>query len=278
MTNALTVQTASHALIPESMGQAMQLAEMMVKGDFVPKHLKNPSDMLLVIEQSMRWRMSPFAVAQATSVIQGKLMFEGKLVAAAVSSSGAMDERLNYEYSGEGASRMVTVSGRLKGETQRRTVEVRLAEVKTTNQMWTKQPDQQLSYAGARIWARRHLPEVILGVYSPDEDFSDSPAIEHVQIEQPKTQTDKIKDKLKAQLSAPVDAGPSADAVAPRDIVADLEDAAGESLARLEAEWKALSAEERKQLGKQELERLKALAETARIANQSNVEWLEANA
>jgi hypothetical protein len=38
----------------------------------------------MVIEAAMRWGMSPFAVAQETSVIQGKLMFSGKLVAAAI--------------------------------------------------------------------------------------------------------------------------------------------------------------------------------------------------
>ena len=44
------------------------------------------STCLVVIEQAMRWGMSPFAVAQCTSSIGGKLMYEGKLVAAAVES------------------------------------------------------------------------------------------------------------------------------------------------------------------------------------------------
>jgi hypothetical protein len=35
--------------------------------------------------------------------------------------------------------------------------------------MWIKQPDQQLVYAGTRVWARRHAPEVMLGVYAPEE-------------------------------------------------------------------------------------------------------------
>ena len=47
--------------------------------------------------------MSPFAVAQSTSVIQGKLMFEGKLVSAAVQSSGILSSRLAYDFDGEGS-------------------------------------------------------------------------------------------------------------------------------------------------------------------------------
>jgi hypothetical protein len=44
-----------------------------------------------------------------------------------------------------------------------------LADAKTSNSLWTKQPDQQLVYAGTRVWARRHAPEVMLGVYAPEE-------------------------------------------------------------------------------------------------------------
>ncbi|MHB1310495.1 MAG: recombinase RecT [Gemmatimonadaceae bacterium] len=148
----------------------MRLAEMMARGKLVPTHLHNsPGDCLMVVEQAMRWGMSPFAVAQCTSVISGKLMFEGKLVAAALNASGILSGRLEYEYAGAGANRAVTVRGTLKGEAKPREVTVKLDEVKTNNQFWTKQPDQQLVYAGTRVWARRHAPEVMLGVYSPEE-------------------------------------------------------------------------------------------------------------
>jgi RecT family len=127
-----------------------------------------------VIEQAMRWGMSPFAVAQCTSVIQGKLMFEGKLVSAALHTSGLLETRLREQFSGEGATRAVTLSGTIRGETQPREIKVTLAEAKTSNGMWTKQPDQQLIYFATRAWARRHAPEVMLGVYSPEE-FDEPP-------------------------------------------------------------------------------------------------------
>jgi hypothetical protein len=162
--------TGNTALTPTSMESAIQLAEMMARGKLVPTHLHNsPGDCLMVIEASMRWQMSPFAVAQCTSVIQGKLMFEGKLVAAALNASGILSARLDYDFAGEGAQRSITVRGTLKGETKQREVTVFLADAKTSNSLWTKQPDQQLVYAGTRIWARRHAPEVMLGVYAPEE-------------------------------------------------------------------------------------------------------------
>jgi len=166
----MSLTTTNNALVPNSMDAAMKMAELMARGRLVPAHLQSsPGDCLMVIEQAVRWGMSPFAVAQSTSVIQGKLMFEGKLVAAALHTSGALATRLSYDYTGEGNSRAVRVSATLAGETAPRFVDVRLADAKTTNKMWTTQPDQQLAYHGARVWARRYAPEVMLGVYAPEE-------------------------------------------------------------------------------------------------------------
>lgn len=167
--NAIMPAAPVSPLVPQTIDQAMRLAEMMARGKMLPDHLRNPADALLVIEQAMRWGMSPFAVAQCTSVIQGRLMFEGKLVAAAVQSCGLLSARLTYDFEGQGAGRAITVTGTIRGEDKARTIHVTLAEAKTSNQMWTRQPDQQLVYFATRAWARRHAPEVMLGVYSPEE-------------------------------------------------------------------------------------------------------------
>ena len=165
---------AGSSLVPANMTEAIQLAGMMADSKLVPQHLQGAqADCFMVIEQASRWRMSPFAVAQSTSSIQGKLMFEGKLVVAAVHNSGILSKRLSFEFEGEGQHLAVIVSGTIRGEDQPRTVRVGISEVATNNSMWTKQPQQQLCYSGARVWARRHAPEVMLGVYVPEE-FSDA--------------------------------------------------------------------------------------------------------
>ena len=169
MSNVLALPQHSAALVPSSMADAMRLAEMMAKAGFLARELQTTGGALFVIEQSMRWNMSPFAVAMETSFIQGKPMFSGKIVAAAVVSSGAISGRLRYDYEGEGDQRRITVTGTLRGENEPRSVSVSVKEARTSNSMWTKQPDQQLAYHGARVWARRHAPEVMLGVLAPEE-------------------------------------------------------------------------------------------------------------
>jgi hypothetical protein len=196
--NAIVPASSGHGsgLIPQNIADAMRLAEMMAKGKMVPEHLRNPSDMLMVIEQACRWGMSPFAVAQCTAIVRGRISYEGKLVSAAINASGVLQGRLDYVFSGEGATRAVTARGTMRGEDKPREVVVTLASAKTDNEHWKKSPDQMLSYHAARVWARRHAPEVMLGVYSPEEfdqqphrDTFAGPTIEHAHepaVEQPK--------------------------------------------------------------------------------------------
>ena len=174
---ATRAEPTTAALVPANMTEALALAEVMSKGKMVPAHLqKDPATCLMVIEQSMRWGMSPFAVAQSTSAIHGKLMFEGKLIAGVVNANGKLKKRLDYAYEGEGNARKVIVSGTLQDENEPRTIEVEYAKAKTSNDTWIKQPDQMLAYHGVRVWARRHTPELMLGIYAPEEFGADKVA------------------------------------------------------------------------------------------------------
>lgn len=166
-----------------------RIATIMAKSSLVPEHLVAErveengrkvwrplpegvaiANCFLVVNQAVRWQMDPFGVAQGVFVHKGKLGYEGKLVAAVINSHPAMAERLRYYFEGEGAGRKVVVVGRLEGEEEYRSVEGTLADWRTDNEMWKKASvDQPLSYRGAREWARRHLPEAMLGVLADDE-------------------------------------------------------------------------------------------------------------
>lgn len=164
-----------NALVPNSIGDALQLADVMAKASLIPAHLQNkPGDCLLIVMQAQRWGMDAASVAQCTSVVHGKLCYEGKLVAAAMYAMGAIDGRLHYEFSGNGNSRSVKVTGRPRGSTVDQVVEGNVENWKTTNEQWKKQPDDMLVYRGTRQWARRYAPEALLGVYTPDE-LEDAP-------------------------------------------------------------------------------------------------------
>jgi hypothetical protein len=229
------VPFASAGLVPSNMSEAMRLAEMMATAKLVPVALqKSPADCLMVIQQAIRWEMDPFAVAQECSVIQGKLMHSGKLVAAVVNARGNLTDRLSFSYEGAGENLTITVTGRLQGELSPRTVSVRLSEAKTNNKVWQTQPDQQLMYHGTRVWARRHMPELMLGVYSPEEFDEPKKRPPH------DPQTGEITQSDGAELAPPFDA---TDAAPPRvgspgGAAVSLEDMAREAAMRGETIFK----------------------------------------
>lgn len=168
-TGGMTNSARMNALVPTSMSEAMNLAEIMSQANLLPDHLRGkPGDCLLVIMQAQRWNMDPVSVAQCTSVVRGKLCYEGKLVSAALRSMGAIQDDLDFEYSGAGANRKIVVTGTLRGG-KVRSIDGTVEQWATSNDNWKKSPDDMLAYRGTRQWARRWAPSAMLGVYTPDE-------------------------------------------------------------------------------------------------------------
>jgi len=158
--------------------EANDFSLQMSKAKLIPAHLQgSPSDCLRVVMQAAKWGMDPFAVADKTSVISGKLMYEGQLVAAVINTRANLSKRLSYTFSGTGAQRSLVVSGTLRGETEPLTIDLSYSQACAINKngQMQKNPDQQMCYIGARIWARRHMPELMLGVTSADEIPEDLP-------------------------------------------------------------------------------------------------------
>lgn len=153
-----------------------RIAGAMARSSLIPKHLKAgtfeeaQANCFLIVNQAMLWGKNPFAVAQETYEVGGKLGFSGKLIAAVVNASPRIVEKLSYSFNDKtGDDLEITVSGRLEGEDVPRTVVCRIKDVKTNNQMWGKDPHQKLVYTGAIKWGRRHVPEIILGVVTDDD-------------------------------------------------------------------------------------------------------------
>lgn len=165
--------TGGNVLMPHNIDEAMRLADLMARAKMVPKHLQGDvGTCFMVVEQALRWQMSPFAVAQCTSSIGGKLMYEGKLVAAAATSCGAIVGEFDYTFDGDPAkpeTLSVTATATRASDNQPRAMTLKWVDAKTDNQFWKKQPEQQLTYAAARVWCRRWSPGVILGVFAPEE-------------------------------------------------------------------------------------------------------------
>ncbi|EPT2172462.1 RecT family recombinase [Escherichia coli] len=186
-----TVGTAAAIFSHEGMNQLVRFAELMSQSKAtVPKHLEGkPADCLAVTMQAAQWGMNPFAVAQKTHVVNGTLGYEAQLVNAVVSSSSLLATRLNYRWSGDWSNvngktdkspnLTVTVSAVLKGEAEPRELTISMAQAGVRNSpLWEQDPRQQLAYLCTKRWARLHAPDVLLGVYTPDELQETAPRVE----------------------------------------------------------------------------------------------------
>lgn len=124
-----------------------------------------------------------YAVAQKTHLVNGVLGYEAQLVNAVISSSSAIQGRFHYEYGGDwekiagqkdGRDELglyIRVGAVLRGESDITWGEpIYLSDITTRNSpLWKTAPKQQIAYLAVKYWARLYCPEVILGVYSPDE-------------------------------------------------------------------------------------------------------------
>lgn len=260
--------TSSIALLMDdrSMDKLIRVADMMASAKTtVPAHFRgSPGDCLAVCMQAATWNMNPFAVAQKTHLVNGTLGYEAQLVSAVINNSGAVKDRFHFEWYGpwervigkftvkrgeKGEYRVpgwsmadeegcgIRVWATIKGETEPRELSLLLAQARVRNStLWADDPKQQLAYLAQKRWARLYAPDVILGVYTPDE------------FEQP----------------APVDMG-RADVVqtagASLELVARAEAAAAQGMKQYQSFWSATTPADRKALtAAGEHDRLKAIA------------------
>ena len=168
---------------PEIMDRFERIASVMASSKFaVPKHLQgNTGDCLAIIMQSAQWQMDPFAVAQKTHQINGVLGYEAQLVNAVITNRAPITGRLNFEWYGAWAKingkedkswdKGIKVWATLKGETSPREIDISMGQVGSVRNspLWVSDPRQQLAYLAIKRWSRLYTPDVILGVYTPDE-------------------------------------------------------------------------------------------------------------
>jgi hypothetical protein len=99
------------------------------------------------------------------------LGYEAQLVNAVIQSSGAIQGRFHYEYSGDGADLACRVGAIINGESELAWGEwLKASQITTKNSpLWKTNPKQQMGYLQVKNWARLYCPGAILGVYSEDE-------------------------------------------------------------------------------------------------------------
>jgi hypothetical protein len=157
----------------DNLTKMLKVAEMLASSKVsVPDHLRgNVGDCLAIVTQAMLWNMNPFAVAQKTHLVNGRLGYEAQLVNAVLQASGLVRGMPRYEYRGDAEGLECRVAFIPRGETEPLWGEwLALRAVTTRNSpLWKTNQRQQLGYLQIKNWARAFAPGAILGVYTVDE-------------------------------------------------------------------------------------------------------------
>ena len=96
----------------------------------------------------------------------------------------------------------------LRGETEPRVLELLLSQATVRNStLWASDPKQQLAYLATKRWARLYTPDVILGVYTPDELRQREPIdVTPVQVDDDgASAADRLKRKIAGSAGASAD-------------------------------------------------------------------------
>ncbi len=180
---------------------AHQIAGALMHATLIPDHLRGErknvngswqfvpyepekirANVMMVVNRALQWGVDPVALIGESFVVGGKLDFQGKVITAVVNKLGGLVRNLNFEYHGKGETLTVTVTGQLRGETEPRTIELTFKDAVTkdkngkVNEQWTKDVESKLAYSGAKKWARRHTPGVVLGLFDEDDEYRPEPA------------------------------------------------------------------------------------------------------
>jgi hypothetical protein len=153
--------------------QVERIAEIMCRAKVtIPSHLAgSKADCFAIALQAAAWGISPFVVAQKTHIVKGTLGYEAQLVNAIILGSRLVQGRFSYEWEGVGNSRRCRVGATIRGEndiTWGTWSEFGKQQVRNSS-LWTTDPDQQLAYLSVKKWARLYCPDLIAGIYTPDE-------------------------------------------------------------------------------------------------------------
>lgn len=169
------------------------------------------SNLMLVFDLADRWKLPPLSIAQCISIVHNKVVYEGKLIQAALDSSlgvtlypwwtgerGTLEYRIflsdtPWDDMSDEQLAALRPGVQIRG---RRIIDGSVAEWRTFKKnsteatpAWSGAATQnQLLYRGSREWARRYEPAHLLGVYGDDE------------IEQIQSRMDRARDTAPAAL------------------------------------------------------------------------------
>lgn len=166
------------SVAPRNMTELLEFSKVMSNSGVMvrPYFRGNVGACMAVSMQAFRWGFDPIAVSNKTYFTKNKageeqMAYEAQLVHAVILARAPLKNRPIPLYFGDGNDRRCQITAHVRGTNQEVTYDSPVISTITpkNSPLWISDPDQQLFYYSVRAFARRHFPDVIMGVYTDDE-------------------------------------------------------------------------------------------------------------
>jgi hypothetical protein len=182
----------------QSFESAQRIAASLADSALVPNAYRGQQGLpncIVAIEIANRMGMSPFQVMQNLNVIHGRPSWSSQFIIGLVQGCGRF-EGFTYQETADSCQCFATL--KTTGEQvsgPKITLDMAKKEGWTKNTKWSTMPQTMLRYRAASAFGRFHIPDLILGIQSVEENEVIDAEIEVVQ-EAPESKLDKVNEIL----------------------------------------------------------------------------------
>lgn len=189
-------------LTPQSIDEALRMAEIMSRASIVPKDYQgNPGNILVAIQWGAEIGLPPLQAMQNLAVINGRPALWGDAVIALVRGSGLL-EMIQEDIAADCATCTVKRKGEPPASRSFSVEDAKRAGLYGKQGPWQQYPKRMLQMR-ARAWALRDVfPDVLRGVHVAEEAQDMPVAMGQAEVVTDQVQATSRTESLKAKLAA----------------------------------------------------------------------------
>lgn len=214
----------------EKFEEAARMAKALATSTLVPKEYQgNISNCMIAIDTAQRLRISPFATMQNLYIVNGRPSWSSQFIISAINKCDRFSEPLKFSISGEGDTLQCYAHTKdLSGnELRGPLITMKMAKeegwIGKNGSKWKTMPQVMIQYRAASFFGRLHCPDILMGVYTDDENIEKEPStiidvtVRDVEKEV-KHEIESNANKKEISLEAPSDTKPTIVEVNPTEV------------------------------------------------------------
>ena len=201
MTDSSALATTSNNSVYssiQSFESAQRIAASLADSALVPVNFQGQKGLpncILAIEIANRMGMSPFQVMQNLNIIHGRPSWSSQFIIGLIQGSNRFDG-FTYEETADSCQCLAvlkTTGEQVSGP--RITMDMAKKEGWTKNSKWQSMPQTMLRYRAASAFGKFHIPDLILGIQSVEENEVIEAEVS-VASEPPESKLDQINNAM----------------------------------------------------------------------------------